>query len=285
MGGSSALYSQITERTALLGAAAAPRKGAVWLACTRRILNAVCSLHSCARWPQVLRELHRSCQTEDGRDDLKKGTQVGRVQGGREEGGLQGPLLASRGSQVGFANFLASPQHCLACASRCCRCCSPPPPALRSILQDHNSTRPLLRPPAPQLLEIYALEIQMHTEQKNNKKLKELYQVGRGRGGAPSLLVLQSAVGFTKAARSWSGLLLRQALETSPLFQSSPPPESAGHQVGHPAPAHHGRHPRVRRQDAHARARVGGRRHRLLRGLQVVRRGGRGTRMWRGCRV
>jgi COP9 signalosome complex subunit 2 len=50
---------------------------------------------------QVLRELHASCQTEDGQDDLKKGTQ---------------------------------------------------------------------------LLEIYALEIQMHTEQKNSKKLKELYQ-------------------------------------------------------------------------------------------------------------
>ena len=37
--------------------------------------------------------------------------------------------------------------------------------------------------PPPQLLEIYALEIQMHTEQKNNKMLKELYQVG-GVGGA-----------------------------------------------------------------------------------------------------
>jgi hypothetical protein len=57
--------------------------------------------------PQVLRELHRSCQTEEGLDDLKKGTQ---------------------------------------------------------------------------LLEIYALEIQMHTEAKNSKKLKELYQVGGERG-------------------------------------------------------------------------------------------------------
>lgn len=27
-----------------------------------------------------------------------------------------------------------------------------------------------------QLLEIYALEIQMHTAQKNNKKLKQLYE-------------------------------------------------------------------------------------------------------------
>jgi COP9 signalosome complex subunit 2 len=27
-----------------------------------------------------------------------------------------------------------------------------------------------------QLLEIYALEIQMHTSQKNNKKLKQLYE-------------------------------------------------------------------------------------------------------------
>ena len=64
------------------------------------------SLSHC-RCPQVLRELHRSCQTEEGQDDLKKGTQ---------------------------------------------------------------------------LLEIYALEIQMHTEAKNSKKLKELYQVG-ARGG------------------------------------------------------------------------------------------------------
>jgi COP9 signalosome complex subunit 2 len=27
-----------------------------------------------------------------------------------------------------------------------------------------------------QLLEVYALEIQMYTEQKNNKKLKQLYE-------------------------------------------------------------------------------------------------------------
>ena len=49
---------------------------------------------------RVLKQLHCSCQTDDGEDDLKKGTQ---------------------------------------------------------------------------LLEIYALEIQMYTEQKNNKKLKALY--------------------------------------------------------------------------------------------------------------
>lgn len=53
----------------------------------------------------MLRELHRSCQTEEGGDDMKKGTQ---------------------------------------------------------------------------LLEIYALEIQLHSEQRNSKKLKELYQVWSG---------------------------------------------------------------------------------------------------------
>ncbi|KAJ8905045.1 hypothetical protein NDN08_001557 [Rhodosorus marinus] len=54
-----------------------------------------------AKLEKVLKELHKSCQKEDGSDDLKKGTQ---------------------------------------------------------------------------LLEIYALEIQMHTETKNTKKLKELYE-------------------------------------------------------------------------------------------------------------
>ena len=63
--------------------------------------------HCHCNCPQVLRELHRSCQTEEGVDDLKKGTQ---------------------------------------------------------------------------LLEIYALEIQMHTEAKNSKKLKQLYQVRWGVG-------------------------------------------------------------------------------------------------------
>lgn len=78
---------------------------------------------------QTLRELHRSCQTEDGADDLKKGTQ---------------------------------------------------------------------------LLEIYALEIQLHTEQKNNKKLKELYQVGRRPRVCASCLGQHAvASGSTKWVGGW----------------------------------------------------------------------------------
>ncbi|PRW18415.1 COP9 signalosome complex subunit 2 [Chlorella sorokiniana] len=73
----------------------------LWFKTNMKLANLWVSLKEGGKAAKVLRELHRSCQTEDGRDDLKKGTQ---------------------------------------------------------------------------LLEIYALEIQMHTEQKNNKKLKELYQ-------------------------------------------------------------------------------------------------------------
>lgn len=58
-----------------------------------------------ARMSKILRELHKSCQKEDGTDDQRKGTQ---------------------------------------------------------------------------LLEVYAIEIQMHTEQKNNKALKQLYQRALG---------------------------------------------------------------------------------------------------------
>ena len=78
---------------------------------------------------QVLRELHRSCQTEDGRDDTKKGTQ---------------------------------------------------------------------------LLEIYALEIQLHSEQRNSKKLKELYQVGGWGGGREAGAWLRRA--------HWGGTLARAQL-------------------------------------------------------------------------
>ncbi|PSC72680.1 COP9 signalosome complex subunit 2 [Micractinium conductrix] len=73
----------------------------LWFKTNMKLANLWVDLKQGAKAAKVLRELHRSCQTEDGRDDLKKGTQ---------------------------------------------------------------------------LLEIYALEIQMHTEQKNNKMLKELYQ-------------------------------------------------------------------------------------------------------------
>lgn len=113
---------------------------------------------------QVLRELHASCQTEDGHDDLKKGTQ---------------------------------------------------------------------------LLEIYALEIQMHTEQKNSKKLKELYHVGGAASRACSPRTALPACLLTP----WATLLCRA--------------EGAGYSQRHPPPSHHGCHPRVRRQDAHAGAGVG----------------------------
>lgn len=73
----------------------------LWFKTNMKLANLWVSLRDSGKAAKVLCELHRSCQTDDGQDDLKKGTQ---------------------------------------------------------------------------LLEIYALEIQMHTEQKNNKKLKELYQ-------------------------------------------------------------------------------------------------------------
>ncbi|KAI7840317.1 hypothetical protein COHA_006099 [Chlorella ohadii] len=73
----------------------------LWFKTNMKLANLWVGLKEAGKAAKVLRELHRSCQTDEGRDDLKKGTQ---------------------------------------------------------------------------LLEIYALEIQMHTEQKNNKKLKELYQ-------------------------------------------------------------------------------------------------------------
>lgn len=73
----------------------------LWFKTNMKLANLWVELREAGKAAKVLRELHRSCQTEDGGDDLKKGTQ---------------------------------------------------------------------------LLEIYALEIRLHTEQKNSKKLKELYQ-------------------------------------------------------------------------------------------------------------
>ncbi|GAB4820519.1 hypothetical protein N2152v2_007565 [Parachlorella kessleri] len=73
----------------------------LWFKTNMKLANLYVSLKDMGRAAKVLKELHRSCQKDDGSDDLKKGTQ---------------------------------------------------------------------------LLEIYALEIQMYTEQKNNKRLKELYQ-------------------------------------------------------------------------------------------------------------
>ena len=80
-----------------------------------------------------------------------------------------------------------------------------------------------------QLLEVYALEIQMYTSTKNNKKLKCLYQ---------------------KALQA-----------TAPPLHAAPPAHvgrsTRADQERDPAPEDHGRDPRVRRQDAHGRARVG----------------------------
>lgn len=73
----------------------------LWFKTNMKLANLWVSLRELGKAARVLRELHASCQTEDGRDDLRKGTQ---------------------------------------------------------------------------LLEIYAGEIQVYTEQKAGKKLKELYQ-------------------------------------------------------------------------------------------------------------
>jgi len=73
-----------------------------------------------------------------------------------------------------------------------------------------------------QLLEIYALEIQMYTATKNNKKLK--------------------------VDHSYDPLFSLMKQTGSGIVQPLSP-----HQVCNPPPAHHGYYPRVRRQDAHER--------------------------------
>lgn len=73
----------------------------LWFKTNLKLCNLWFKMKEYTRMSKVLRDLHRSCQRDDGQDDLKKGTQ---------------------------------------------------------------------------LLEIYAIEIQMYTEQRNNKKLKQLYQ-------------------------------------------------------------------------------------------------------------
>ncbi|CAK0735525.1 COP9/signalosome complex subunit Csn2 [Coccomyxa viridis] len=72
----------------------------LWFKTQLKLCGLWFKLREYSRGAKILRELHRACQGEDGKDDLKKGTQ---------------------------------------------------------------------------LLEVYALEIQMHTELKNSKRLKELY--------------------------------------------------------------------------------------------------------------
>ncbi len=120
---------------------------------------------------RVLKQLHASCQTDDGEDDLKKGTQ---------------------------------------------------------------------------LLEIYALEIQMYTAQKNNKKLKALYDQS---------LHIKSAIPHP---------LILGKLQRVQLFQVT--------FVLNPCTFSSRCHSRVRRQNALARRRVREGSHRLLRGLQELRR-------------
>lgn len=73
----------------------------LWFKTNLKLCMLYCNRKEFVKARKILRELHRSCQMEDGKEDQKKGTQ---------------------------------------------------------------------------LLEVYAIEIQIYTEQKNNKKLKELYQ-------------------------------------------------------------------------------------------------------------
>ncbi|XP_010922119.1 COP9 signalosome complex subunit 2-like [Elaeis guineensis] len=73
----------------------------LWFKMNLKLCNIWFDMGECGRMNKLLKELHKSCQKEDGTDDQKKGTQ---------------------------------------------------------------------------LLEVYAIEIQMYTETKNNKKLKQLYQ-------------------------------------------------------------------------------------------------------------
>ena len=54
----------------------------------------------------------------------------------------------------------------LPCYGECCTCCR--------ACQNPDGSEDLKK--GTQLLEVYALEIQMYTEQKNTKRLKQLYQ-------------------------------------------------------------------------------------------------------------
>ena len=126
-----------------------------------------------------------------------------------------------------------------------------------------------------QLLEVYALEIQMHTATKNNKKLKSLYAKALQIKSAiphPKIMVRARRICATHALCAEStrcGLLRARApLPAWPHLSSAAPPPPCGGGVA-------GRDPRVRRQDAHDAARVREGAQRLLRGLQELRRGGR----------
>ena len=108
--------------------------------------------------------------------------------------------------------------------------------------------------------EIYALEIQMYTEMKDNVNLKRLYERVSLPRRRPFRLSLSPP--FRCPCR------LPLPLSLSPAFRRLSPLwfcrssclrvtcAGAPDQVGHPAPAHHRADPRVRRQDAHGRAQV-----------------------------
>lgn len=178
-----------------------------------------------------------------------------------------------------------------------------PLPSPRSCQREDGSEDPKK---GTQLLDIYALEIQMATEQRNNKRLKKLYQqVGGGAGqqrvggGAGPQRVGGACSGAEGTWRgrtscvAWCACCVRtrfhdvgeQAVsqprtaygESRRLHDTTP--AGADRQVRHPAPAHHGHHPGVRRQDAHARPAVERGGHRLLRG-GLGRRGEAGEAEW-----
>jgi COP9 signalosome complex subunit 2 len=104
-----------------------------------------------------------------------------------------------------------------------------------------------------QLLEVYALEIQMHTATKDTKKLKSLYSKA-----------LQVAATPASPPRAWASLRLlsRVRIHVAVSRCTSIPMRMhtcvlcAGEERD-PASKNHGRHPRVRRQDAYGAARVG----------------------------
>mmetsp|Transcript_37145 Transcript_37145/g.116911 ORF Transcript_37145/g.116911 Transcript_37145/m.116911 type:complete len:438 (-) Transcript_37145:88-1401(-) len=93
------LLQQFYETT--LGALGEANNERLWFKTNLKLCKLWFDMKEYGRMSKILKDLHKSCQLEDGTDDQKKGTQ---------------------------------------------------------------------------LLEVYAIEIQMYTEQKNNKKLKQLYQ-------------------------------------------------------------------------------------------------------------
>ena len=124
-----------------------------------------------SRLQRIIRELHRSCQNDDGSDDLKKGTQLLEVHAPSHT--PHSPLTAPSHISTLATRFIYIPAH------QYTPPCTPPHPCAPLSTPVHPSPPraplPTLSHPLALFPQVYALEIQMYTETKNNKKLKSLY--------------------------------------------------------------------------------------------------------------